>query len=65
MAIKDTIQANPEFISNFIQFSEFSRDDLIALADHPWVDEADNNHIVLEADSSKAQILEIRQLVLS
>lgn len=45
-------QAKPELLTRFIPFSECSADELIVLADHSWVDEAERGHVLAQAGSS-------------
>ncbi|WP_455217926.1 HDOD domain-containing protein [Kaarinaea lacus] len=52
MALIKTAQATPELIARFIPFSECSEEELIVLADHSWVDEARQGHILIEMDST-------------
>lgn len=51
MTTVKTTQATPELIARFIPFSECSREELIVLADHSWIDEISRGHVVLEIDS--------------
>ena len=48
----NTVQANPDLLTNFIPFSECSQEELIVLADHAWVDEASRGHVVTRAGST-------------
>lgn len=48
----NSTQSSPDLIERFIPFSECSRDDLIVLADHAWVDEARRGYVILEAGST-------------
>jgi putative nucleotidyltransferase with HDIG domain len=47
-----TTQAEIGLLTSFIPFSECSEDELIVLADHAWVDQAEPGHILAEAGSS-------------
>jgi putative nucleotidyltransferase with HDIG domain len=49
--VKST-QATPELLAQFIPFSECSGEELIVLADHCWLFEAEEGHVLALADES-------------
>jgi len=52
MSSVKTTQATPEFLANFIPFSECSQDELIVLADHAWIDEVKQGYVLTRAGST-------------
>jgi HD-like signal output (HDOD) protein len=52
MARVKSTQATPELLTQFVPFSECSAEELIVLADHSWLEEAEAGYVLARADES-------------